>query len=92
VYNVYLLSSDATTQLVAQGSLTQMIHHIFGRIRRNDKSAVGTPLTAHGRSGSVTPGLNGNGNERERETEERSERGDARENETPAEEKKNLTL
>jgi brefeldin A-inhibited guanine nucleotide-exchange protein len=92
VYNVYLLSTDATTQLVAQGSLTQMIHHIFGRIRRNDKSAVGTPLTAHGRSGSVTPGLNGNGNERERETEERSERGDARENETPAEEKKNLTL
>lgn len=99
VYNVYLLSSDPTTQLVAQGSLTQMIHHIFGRVRRNEKSALGTPLTAHGRSGSVTPGLNG----REREVDEgRSERGGdvtprpdsaARGRaETPAEEKKNLTL
>ena len=99
VYNVYLLSSDPTTQLVAQGSLTQMIHHIFGRIKRNDnKSAIGTPVMAHGRSGSVTPGLNA----REREAEERSETGgeqtprrdgmaDSRA-ETPAEEKKNLTL
>jgi len=61
VYNVYLLSPDPTTQLVAQGSLTQMIHHIFGRVKRNTKSAAGTPSTPHARSGSVTPWLNGNG-------------------------------
>jgi brefeldin A-inhibited guanine nucleotide-exchange protein len=61
VYNVYLLSPDPTTQLVAQGSLTQMIHHIFGRVKRNGKSAAGTPSTPHARSGSVTPWLNGNG-------------------------------
>ena len=60
VYNVYLLSPDPTTQLVAQGSLTQMIHHIFGRVKRNVKSAAGTPSTPHARSGSVSPWLNGN--------------------------------
>jgi brefeldin A-inhibited guanine nucleotide-exchange protein len=59
VYNVYLLSTDPSTQLVAQGSLTQMIHHIFGRVKKSDKSALMTPSTAHRRSGSVTPGVDG---------------------------------
>lgn len=35
VYNVYLLSSDTTNQMIAQGGLTQMVHHIFARIDRD---------------------------------------------------------
>lgn len=34
VYNVYLLSNDTTNQMIAQGGLTQMVHHIFARIDR----------------------------------------------------------
>jgi brefeldin A-inhibited guanine nucleotide-exchange protein len=57
VYNVYLLSADQTTQLVAQGSLTQMIHHIFGRVKRRKMDrALGTASPGvHGRNGSLTP-------------------------------------
>jgi len=31
VYNVFLLSSDPVNQMVAQGGLTQMVHHVFTR-------------------------------------------------------------
>ena len=33
VYNVFLLSTDPVNQMVAQGGLTQMVHHIFTRCR-----------------------------------------------------------
>jgi len=33
VYNVFLLSTDAVNQMVAQGGLTQMVHHVFTRCR-----------------------------------------------------------
>jgi brefeldin A-inhibited guanine nucleotide-exchange protein len=33
VYNVFLLSSDPVNQMVAQGGLTQMVHHVFTRCR-----------------------------------------------------------
>ncbi|KDN50294.1 hypothetical protein RSAG8_01630, partial [Rhizoctonia solani AG-8 WAC10335] len=31
VYNVFLLSNDPVNQMVAQGGLTQMVNHVFGR-------------------------------------------------------------
>ncbi|EJD00904.1 Sec7-domain-containing protein [Fomitiporia mediterranea MF3/22] len=31
VYNIFLLSSDPVNQTVAQGGLTQMVHHVFSR-------------------------------------------------------------
>ncbi|RYZ84799.1 MAG: hypothetical protein EOP04_17295, partial [Proteobacteria bacterium] len=34
MYNVFLLSNDAPNQIVAQGGLTQMVHHVFGRVVR----------------------------------------------------------
>lgn len=40
VYNVFLLSNDAGNQVVAQGGLTQMVHHVFGRVVRPDVKAV----------------------------------------------------
>lgn len=33
VYNVFLLSADPVNQMVAQGGLTQMVHHVFTRCR-----------------------------------------------------------
>ena len=40
VYNVFLLSSDAANQVVAQGGLTQMVHHVFSRIVRPDDKSM----------------------------------------------------
>ena len=37
VYNVFLLSNDAANQVVAQGGLTQMVHHVFGRVVRPEQ-------------------------------------------------------
>jgi len=34
VYNIFLLSTDPVNQMVAQGGLTQMVHHVFTRCRR----------------------------------------------------------
>ncbi|CAG8757223.1 15865_t:CDS:2, partial [Acaulospora morrowiae] len=31
-YNIFLLSKDSKNQTIAQGTLTQMIHHVFSRI------------------------------------------------------------
>jgi brefeldin A-inhibited guanine nucleotide-exchange protein len=33
VYNVFLLSTDPVNQMVAQGGLTQMVHHVFTRCK-----------------------------------------------------------
>ena len=40
VYNVFLLSNDAANQIVAQGGLTQMAHHVFSRVVRPDSHAA----------------------------------------------------
>ena len=50
VYNVFLLSNDVGNQVVAQGGLTQMVHHVFGRVIRPDPRAVGM---SNGSRGSV---------------------------------------
>lgn len=62
VYNVFLLSNDAANQVVAQGGLTQMVHHVFSRVvRPNPKSAVDRRSTVGENearrvdSGDVTP-------------------------------------
>lgn len=39
VYNIFLLSPSPVTQNVAQGGLTQMVHHIFGRAAEGDLEA-----------------------------------------------------
>ncbi|KAL0579530.1 guanine nucleotide exchange protein for ADP-robosylation factor [Marasmius crinis-equi] len=36
VYNVFLLSTDPVNQMVAQGGLTQMVHHVFTRCRTTE--------------------------------------------------------
>lgn len=46
VYNVFLLSTDAVNQMVAQGGLTQMVHHVFTRCKVS-ASGARTPLESH---------------------------------------------
>lgn len=36
VYNVFLMSPDPVNQTVAQGGLTQMVHHVFSRVQLRD--------------------------------------------------------
>lgn len=36
VYNIFLMSPDPVNQTVAQGGLTQMVHHVFSRVKLND--------------------------------------------------------
>jgi len=38
VYNIFLGSKSTATQAVAQGVLTQMVHHVFGRVPRGGAS------------------------------------------------------
>jgi len=38
VYNIFLLSPSPVTQNVAQGGLTQMVHHIFGRAAQEENA------------------------------------------------------
>lgn len=38
VYNIFLLSPDAVNQTVAQGGLTQMVHHVFTRVKLGGQS------------------------------------------------------
>lgn len=57
VYNVFLLSNDTNNQVVAQGGLTQMVHHIFSRVQRPEdkrKTLNGTQ-SPHPESGPGTP-------------------------------------
>lgn len=37
VYNVFLLSTDPVNQMVAQGGLTQMVHHVFTRCKMGNR-------------------------------------------------------
>jgi brefeldin A-inhibited guanine nucleotide-exchange protein len=48
VYNIFLLSQSPMTQNVAQGGLTQMVHHIFTRIQTVPQAqlAVDQPISA----------------------------------------------
>lgn len=60
VYNVFLLSNDGANQIVAQGGLTQMVHHVFSRVVRPSRSrertnTVGENEARRGESGDVTP-------------------------------------
>jgi brefeldin A-inhibited guanine nucleotide-exchange protein len=56
VYNVFLLSNDPANQVVAQGGLTQMVHHVFGRVVRVEPKSAG--LGGRSQSGSVSVGEN----------------------------------
>lgn len=54
VYNVFLLSADPVNQMVAQGGLTQMVHHVFTRCRTRGTSIDPTFPTLSGH-GSASP-------------------------------------
>ncbi|WWC95937.1 hypothetical protein V866_002804 [Kwoniella sp. B9012] len=53
VYNVFLLSNDAANQVVAQGGLTQMVHHVFGRVIRPEMKSISASGSLSGRRSTV---------------------------------------
>lgn len=66
VYNVFLLSTDPVNQMVAQGGLTQMVHHVFTRCKigsGGSSDAISTfraaatedSIASASRRGSLTP-------------------------------------
>jgi len=67
VYNVFLLSADSVNQMVAQGGLTQMVHHVFTRCKLDNggdssdaasvfkAAATEESIAAPSRRGSLTP-------------------------------------
>nr|XP_019012604.1 guanine nucleotide exchange protein for ADP-robosylation factor [Kwoniella pini CBS 10737]OCF51385.1 guanine nucleotide exchange protein for ADP-robosylation factor [Kwoniella pini CBS 10737] len=64
VYNVFLLSNDAANQVVAQGGLTQMVHHVFGRVVRPEIARSGSlsgRRSTIGENEARRLGLNANG-------------------------------
>ncbi|KJA24651.1 hypothetical protein HYPSUDRAFT_65529 [Hypholoma sublateritium FD-334 SS-4] len=74
VYNIFLLSTDQVNQMVAQGGLTQMVHHVFTRCRRPAKStaepngqhsasATRDSFTVYGSEANNSSTLNGHANQ-----------------------------
>lgn len=64
VYNIFLLSKSASTQAVAQGVLTQMVHHVFGRVPTRKSAAneeEGNNSMSSSSSSSSVSGLAGGG-------------------------------
>jgi brefeldin A-inhibited guanine nucleotide-exchange protein len=59
VYNVFLLSNDPVNQMVAQGGLTQMVHHVFTRCTTStihgESLDASTPLSSQGRESMDSP-------------------------------------
>uniref|UniRef100_V5EV36 Guanine nucleotide exchange factor n=2 Tax=Kalmanozyma brasiliensis (strain GHG001) TaxID=1365824 RepID=V5EV36_KALBG len=60
VYNVFLMSKSPANQAIAQGSLTQMVHHVFARVPRSGTPASGAVSASH--STSDVSQLRSNGN------------------------------
>lgn len=57
VYNVFLLSTDPVTQTVAQGGLTQMVHHVFTRCKISFENGEDDELRAVTSSSSLSESL-----------------------------------
>lgn len=57
VYNVFLLSMDPVNQMVAQGGLTQMVHHVFARCRSGNGKPADEGVTSRSSVSSETLAL-----------------------------------
>ena len=55
VYNIFLLSQDPMNQNIAQGSLTQMVHHIFARCQLSTDPIGPTDVPTSTSRSSFTP-------------------------------------
>lgn len=59
VYNVFLLSTDPVNQMVAQGGLTQMVHHVFTRCKAGKPVELDEAVMLRSFVSSETPALPG---------------------------------
>jgi len=87
VYNIFLLSTDPVNQMVAQGGLTQMVHHVFSRCRRGKAESTSQQdlegqlssnrelFTSPTPEGEVNSNLNGHAEKPSQEDEKRADIG-----------------
>ncbi|SAM84169.1 probable SEC7-component of non-clathrin vesicle coat [Ustilago bromivora] len=62
VYNIFLMSKSPANQAIAQGSLTQMVHHVFARLPRSRVSGFGMPSTSNSTTDVTQTHSRSNGN------------------------------
>ena len=60
VYNIFLMSKSPANQAIAQGSLTQMVHHVFARVPRSAAPASGAVSMSQSTSDVTQSRSNGN--------------------------------
>ncbi|SJX64808.1 probable SEC7-component of non-clathrin vesicle coat [Sporisorium reilianum f. sp. reilianum] len=60
VYNIFLMSKSPANQAIAQGSLTQMVHHVFARVPRSASPGSAAISTSHSTSDVTQARSNGN--------------------------------
>ncbi|TKY88681.1 hypothetical protein EX895_002312 [Sporisorium graminicola] len=60
VYNIFLMSKSPANQAIAQGSLTQMVHHVFARVPRSASAGSGATSTSNSTSDVTQSRSNGN--------------------------------
>ncbi|SPO29626.1 probable SEC7 - component of non-clathrin vesicle coat [Ustilago trichophora] len=54
VYNIFLMSKSPANQAIAQGSLTQMVHHVFARVPRSSIPGSGGAISTSNSMADVT--------------------------------------
>ena len=60
-YNIFLLSRNSANQTIAQGTLTQMVHHVFSRIKLDGLTAsLPSPTSSIPNSNSNSNSIAGN--------------------------------
>ncbi|SPO48579.1 probable SEC7 - component of non-clathrin vesicle coat [Moesziomyces antarcticus] len=59
VYNIFLMSKSPANQAIAQGSLTQMVHHVFARVPRGAPSGSGAISASDSTTDITQPRVNG---------------------------------
>ena len=55
IYNVFILSQNSSNQLVAQGGLTQIFHHVFSRCKTSKLSSQSEENLTNERTSPFTP-------------------------------------
>ncbi|KAJ1592439.1 hypothetical protein NDA15_002283 [Ustilago hordei] len=70
VYNIFLMSKSPANQAIAQGSLTQMVHHVFARLPRSGFSGFGMPSTSNSTTDVTQTHSRSNGNSNRKGSEE----------------------
>lgn len=80
VYNIFLMSKSPANQAIAQGSLTQMVHHVFARVPRSGIPGSGAISASTSMADVTHTRSNGNSERRRSEPTSNDNEGEAHAN------------